>query len=228
VLAHVFLRLQKPPMRRMRDLVAAIGPDIIAREAGLTQSLIPRPGRTAIASAFLGPHPLGTAGFLGVGLPFGRIAADDLADLASSAAKLGASDLRLTPWRAILVPLPSLATARTLSARTDPNSFILDPDDPRRRIAACPGAPSCARATTPVRDDATILAFTLAGTSGSDIAIHVSGCEKGCAHPHPAAVTLVGRNGRYDLVRDGLASSPPSLRGLTVEQATQHLRGIAS
>ena len=134
--------------------------------------------------------------------------AEDLADLAGSAEAAGARDLRLTPWRAILIPLPSVAAAHTLAAAL--SAFILDPDDPRRRIAACPGAPACIQATTATRDDAAILATHL--PAGSGIAVHLSGCEKGCAHPHAAPITLVGRNGRYDLVRNGTASGLPALR----------------
>ncbi|MEA2726013.1 MAG: precorrin-3B synthase, partial [Acetobacteraceae bacterium] len=58
------------------------------------------------------------------------------------------------------------------------------------------------------------------------IVIHVSGCEKGCAHPGSAAVTLVARDGRYDLVRDGPASGLPVLRGLTLEQASDQIRTL--
>jgi precorrin-3B synthase len=57
--------------------------------------------------------------------------------------------------------------------------------------------------------------------------IHVSGCEKGCAHPHAAPITLVGRDGRYDLIRGGVASDAPDVRSLTLEQVKQHVRGEA-
>jgi precorrin-3B synthase len=143
-----------------------------------------------------------------------------LAGLAGSADAAGARELRLTPWRAMLIPLPSLAAAQTLSAVL--SGFILDPDDRRRRVAACPGAPACAQATTATRDDAAMLAAHL--PAGSGVSVHVSGCEKGCAHPHAAPITLVGRNGRYDLVRDGAASAAPALRGLTAAQAAEYLR----
>ena len=49
-------------------------------------------------------------------------------------------------------------------------------------------------------------------------AIHVSGCAKSCAHRGAAALTLVGRDGRYDLIRDGGASEKPALAGLTIAE----------
>jgi precorrin-3B synthase len=219
-LARVFLG--QTGARRMRDLVARRGAEAIAREAGIGYARWPLPARKA--AAFLGAQALGSGGFLGIGLPFGRVAAAELSELAILAAGAGGRELRLTPWRAILVPVASLAAAQALSAALPAGRFILDAGDPRWRVAACPGAPSCDRATTPARDDAARLAAQIDGRSGSGIAIHVSGCEKGCAHPRAAPVTLVGRGGRYDLVLDGLASGAPALRDLTLAQAADALR----
>jgi precorrin-3B synthase len=222
-LGRIFLRLRWTAIRRMRDLVAAVGAAVIAREARLAHDCGPS-SATPPASAFLGAHALGAAGFLGVGLPFGRISAKQLGELASTATAVGGRELRLTPWRTILVPVPSVGAAHALSAGLAPHSFILDPGDVRRRVAACPGAPACGRATTTVRDHAASLVALAGAVNGPDVAVHVSGCEKGCAHPGVSPVTLVGRNGRYDLVRDGNASGRPAMRDLTFQQAAAHLR----
>ena len=40
-------------------------------------------------------------------------------------------------------------------------------------------------------------------------AIHVSGCSKGCAHPAPAALTVVGTEHGCGIVRDGSARATP-------------------
>jgi sulfite reductase beta subunit-like hemoprotein len=63
-----------------------------------------------------------------------------------------------------------------------------------------------------VQEDAARLASCLPVRAG--VLVHVSGCAKGCAHAQAAPVTLVGRDGEYDLVRDGKADGVPSLRGL--------------
>lgn len=47
--------------------------------------------------------------------------------------------------------------------------------------------------------------------------LHVSGCTKGCARARAADITLVGRNGKFDLVRDGCAWDTPSQTGLSPE-----------
>jgi precorrin-3B synthase len=206
-IVHAFLRHQGA--RRMRDVAAKT----IARDAGLARTQAP-PVRSP--HPHLGVQPLGDSAFLGIGLPFGRITAKDLSDLATM---VGTRDLRLTPWRAILISAPSLAAAYALQAQLAGRSFIVDPDDPRRRVAACPGAPACPSATTRTRDDATTLAARVLPGGF----LHVSGCEKGCAHPNAAAITLVGRDGRYDLIRNGAVSATPTARGLTATQAAEHI-----
>jgi sulfite reductase beta subunit-like hemoprotein len=129
-------------------------------------------------SACLGVHWLGSRAFIGIGLPFGRITADELGALAISAERLGGTELRLTPWRAILVPLPSIEAAHALVAGRGDSSFILDPRDPLRQVSACV-----------------------------------------CAHPKAAAMTLVGQNGRYALVRDGAPWDSPVRKNLTLAEA---------
>ncbi|HET6236400.1 MAG TPA: precorrin-3B synthase [Acetobacteraceae bacterium] len=227
-LAGVFLDARKGgqiSIRRMGDLVALWGVEAIGQRAGLAHAGSPRAaGRPADPSMLLGTHRLGSAAYLGVGLPFGRIVAEDLGALAAAVIVNGGGEIRLTPWRAILVPVPSILLAHAVSRAVATSTFILDPHDPRRRIAACPGAPSCAHGTTPVHLDAARLAVELAGATGSHQILHVSGCEKGCAHPKPASITLVARHGRYDLVRNGVPSDAPALRELTVDQAADQLR----
>ena len=225
-LGSVFLGFRHTGIRRMRDLAARLGPEPIAQAAGLRYMHSARRGRPALPSAFMDAQPLGLTAFFGAGLPFGRVAAKDFAEFTEAAARHGAKELRLTPWRAILVPLPSIRAAREMSAWSAKKSPILDPGDPRRRVAACTGAPSCMQATTDVRGNATVLAASIGGAPGSGIVLHVSGCAKGCAHPHVTPITLVGRGGRYDLVVSGGPSDSALLRNLNVDQAAEQVRGI--
>ena len=69
--------------------------------------------------------------------------------------------------------------------------FITDATDPRRRIVACPGAPSCASGLIAARSLAAEIAREVS-LPGDGLAVHVSGCAKGCAHPAPAPLTIVG------------------------------------
>ncbi len=133
--------------------------------------------------AELGPQ----SGFFGVGAPFGRLDAGQLAALANTA---GASEMRLSPWRALYIDRP-VADATALG-------LIVDENDPLLRIEACPGAPACKSSSVDTRGDARRLA-----ARGFDGTIHVSGCAKGCARSTPADLTLVGEDGRYGVVHNG-------------------------
>ena len=161
-----------------------------------------------------------TDGVLGIAAPFGRLDAGQWLALVAAASAECASDLRLTPWRAILIPGLSHPAADRIAAAATAVGLIADPADRRLGVAACAGAPGCWRGTTPVLADAEVFAARLA-PQGPDrrIRLHVSGCSKGCAHRHEADLTLVGHDGVYDLVVRGEAGSEPVLRGLTVEQA---------
>jgi precorrin-3B synthase len=227
-LARVFLDRQGGA-RRMRDLVTRIGAMSIAHAASLS---LHRHSRecgnpfpvTAPMEGWIPAFAGMTPGVMGVGQPFGRILSGDLQYLAGQAAKADATELRLTPWRAILIPCPSQERANKLAQSLPADVFILNPADPRRRVAACVGAPACQRATTSIREDAGRLAPLVAETQF----LHLSGCAKGCAHPRPAPVTLVGNNGRYDLICDGAPSDSPIRKGLTLDEAAAYLREMAA
>jgi len=142
-----------------------------------------------------GPCELGTF----YGAAFGQLPARGLHDLIE---KSGASTLRVTPWRLILLEGGAAIPAP---------DFVTDGTDPLMTTDACPGAPFCPQAQVETRDAARMLAPRVDGS------LHVSGCAKGCARMGRADITLVGRNGRFDLVKQGRAGDGPCQRGLTPE-----------
>jgi precorrin-3B synthase len=87
--------------------------------------------------------------------------------------------------------------------------FAVDAADPRRRIVACPGAPSCASGLIAARALAAEIAKR-AMLKGEGVAVHVSGCAKGCAHPAPAPLTIVGTAQGAGLVSNATARDAPS------------------
>jgi precorrin-3B synthase len=179
--------------------------------------LFARAGLAGIATApvpTVPPIPVGPLlqdRLFGVGTQPGQCDATLLRMLAELSLRLGDATLRITPWRAILIgglaPNGRQAIATMLSERQ------IDPSDPRLRTAACIGAPGCGAATVPAPADAA----TLSACLPPGRFLHVSGCGKGCAHPGAADVTLVGRDGGYDLVRNGSAGDAPALRGLALD-----------
>lgn len=247
ILIGIFLdaRARDPEICRMRHLVAHRGAEAILRSGGLTVFSPPRCRATSVdqfigAALSLPSPPVGEGGaagspagtdegisasvVLGAAAPFGRLTARQLEALADAAAKSDAAELRLTPWRAMLVPSSTAEGARQTAAACAEAGLIVDPTDPRLRIAACPGAPGCHRGTTPVLADAAHLAALLEpGRRGTGILLHVSGCNKGCAHAGKAPLTFVGENGTYGLVIDGNAAGRPTRAGLPLEQAARYV-----
>ncbi len=205
-LAHAALACD-PPLRPARR--PDLGPGLF-RAAGLDWvSLPPRP-----VSAPVAVGPLSGGGF-GIGVPPGRLDAAILATLADLSERCGDGTLRFTPWRSVL--LAGLRPHGGDVLRAALPDALLDPDDPRLRVACCIGAPGCARAGRPAPADAARLGGLLPRDRRGGMILHVSGCAKGCGHPGPAPLTLVGRDGGYDLVRDGRAGDEPVLRGLGLD-----------
>lgn len=143
------------------------------------------------------PEPGRQGAHLVLGAPFGSLPAPALARLMQES---GATALR-----PMLNRLFCLRHARDTPAK----DFVTRPGAPLMAVEACPGAPACPRASTDTRALARQLAPRFAGR------LHVSGCAKGCASQRAAEITLVGRDGTYDLVRNGRPGDPPARHGLT-------------
>ncbi|WIY54457.1 precorrin-3B synthase [Devosia sp. YIM 151766] len=136
-----------------------------------------------------------------IALPFGQMHANALIELAIHAEACRVRTIRLAPGHAILLdnaPDVLIDRAATLG-------FITSPTDPRRHISACIGSDGCASGHIAARR----LAAQLAPHLPSGRRLHVSGCAKGCAHPRPADLTLVGRADGIGLVIDGRAGDTP-------------------
>jgi precorrin-3B synthase len=209
-----------------------------------------------------------------IGLAFGHTRADALAEILRLAAIGGARAVWPLPDRALLLIGASVPDALKIMLAAKQLGFVVDADDPRRRIAACPGAPACLSGLIPARALASALAPLLEATPshgdrplaspiveegrggesegwrtqvprGSPpipdpspqqaaeqfaallrrelaptavaqvlgqrrgIALHISGCPKGCAHPLPAVLTLVGSARGCGVVHHGSAGEAP-------------------
>jgi precorrin-3B synthase len=200
---------------RMRAQVARRGAAAVLAAAGRAPVAAPAARRVADPRRYLGVEQFGASFVVGAAAPLGRTTARDLALLADAAARDGAADVRLTPWRALLVTGLDRAGADRLAASLATAGFLLDPADRRLGVVACPGAPACAHAARPVAREALAFAALLPGERG--ILVHVSGCAKGCAHARAAPLTLVSTSQGYDLVRDGKAADAPAATGLSPE-----------
>lgn len=161
------------------------------------------PGRshTPPAPALPTPLPGPCAAGLLAAFALGEIPAATLEVLAGLA-----PEIRLTPWRMLL--LPGLTTLPELPG------LLLDPTSPWPRVFACTGAPGCAQALGKTR----ALAQALVPHLPSGVSLHVSGCAKGCAHPHAADITLTATVAGFTLARPGR----PDLAGLDQAELLRH------
>ena len=207
--------------RRMRALVERTGASAVFAEAHCETMPRARSQRRVSLRDILGAHDFGAAVVVGAAAPFGEIAAGRFTDLIECARALGASGLRLTPWRAFLIAGLDPRGAEPLVDEIAALGFIVDADDPRLRIAACPGAPACTHGCRSVRDDATRWAALL--PKGDGVILHVSGCAKGCAKPAATAATFTATASGYDLILGGRAGDPPLRRGLSSAEVAQFL-----
>jgi precorrin-3B synthase len=197
------------PTARAADILSRQGVD--AFHAGAVKPACPPPFRTR--AEMIGRHAMrdGTTA-LGVGLAFGHIDADTLAELLSMAAWHGARAVRPAPDRVLLLIGMSVRQARDLTAAAARLGFMVQADDPRRRFAACAGAPACASGLIPARAIAATLATASAAilkSARDGVVVHISGCPKGCAHPAPAALTFVGAAHGCGVIHDGSAGAAP-------------------
>ncbi|MEE4423755.1 cobalamin biosynthesis protein CobG [Streptomyces bugieae] len=170
---------------------------------------------------------------LSVLAPLGRLSVAQWRLLASVAADDGSGELRLTPWRGIVVPgLPAAAAAprlRELAAA----GLVTDPSSPWHRIGACTGRPGCAKSRTDVRADVT--AAVEAGEAGTPLPrgvplpagaaplpadaaslpvdaaplpVHWSGCERRCGHPHGSWIDVLATEAGYRVAVVGPEATP--------------------
>lgn len=217
------------PPRRMWEIVKTAGLAALFHAAGFGEAMaeVATLPRACGAEAVLGDHTHTPGAYIGLGAPFGRFTADQLALLGELAGERGSGEIRLTPWRAVLLPGIKAEKMPRIRPWIAAGRFVFASDDPRLAVVSCAGASGCRSATVEARADGEDLAAIARRLAKSGVTLHVSGCEKGCAHPGPCLVTLTGRDGRYDLVRAGRPWDAPWMTGLTLAEAASALTDLA-
>ncbi|GAA3370668.1 precorrin-3B synthase [Streptomyces sannanensis] len=152
--------------------LAAAGIACVPAEQPLPEGAPPAPGLVE------GP---GGRSALSVLAPLGRLTAAQWRQLAE-----GAGELRVTPWRGVVVADPGADAAVGL---------VTDPASPWVGVGACTGRPGCAKSLSDVRSDA---AATV-GSGRGGLPVYWSGCERRCGHPHGTWVDVVATGAGYDI-----------------------------
>lgn len=199
----------------VRRRVAESGIDCVPKDDGIpTDGVltygVPTYGDPKDAAAAAGGPPPGVHGSaLCVHAPLGRLTAVQWRELTDAAPV----ELRLTPWRGIVVPAPDTTASDRGAAlsRLAAAGLVTDPSSPWLRVGACVGRPGCGKSRADVRADA---ARTLAAAGASHLPLYWSGCERRCGHPGGGHVdVLAAPDGGYRLTApDG--NGPPRTTGL--------------
>lgn len=158
------------------------------------------------------------------GFVFGRVASRALRVLAELAEATTTGDVRLTPYRSIILARGDEDARQALREA----GAIVDPQDPRLSMTTCIGIEGCTLGTTYTRDDALtcLPAIPNLRAASQAMALHVSGCAKGCAHSAPAAITLVGRKQTYNVVFAGGPTDMPTWRALPLDEVMRRLQNL--
>ncbi|MFE2448660.1 hypothetical protein ACFXDF_42670 [Streptomyces sp. NPDC059426] len=139
---------------------------------------------------------------LSVALPLGRVSAAQWRLLAALASRGGAAELRMTPWRGVVLPGFAPDDTRGALAELSDAGLVTTPDSPWLGVGACTGRPGCAKSLADVRADTARMVADPAlrtsgtrrgfadpapgasGTAWSDpLPVYISGCERRCGHP---------------------------------------------
>jgi precorrin-3B synthase len=199
-------------------LRAALSPKLQAADAEL---------RLAVDGPSLkGAHRRARAWF-GLCFPFGSGSAEQWRALLALSERFGSGALLLTPRRELLIlDVPEDAGAE-LARAADDAQLIWREHDPLSRVTACTGAPLCSAAHGETRRLARDLCDLLRPFLSEGGRLHVSGCEKGCAHSGPSALTLVHAADGVHLARDASAAETARMPALERAQAPAALGALA-
>ncbi|WP_243771812.1 precorrin-3B synthase [Burkholderia sp. D-99] len=229
-----FLDLAPADVTRMRALLSTCGERALLERA---QHYVPFPlaadpalagwrrTRTDPALRF-GVHPSHDAARCNVGAQFtlGRLDAMQLERLAALAETDGDGTLSMTPWQGVFMHGVSRERAPATLDALSSLGLVCASSDPLASVVACTGSAGCAKARADTKHDA----LALAARIGHALDVHLTGCERHCALPHPATHTLVAvAPAHYDLYRRDAAAGlgAPLARHLTIDQAAARLTG---
>ncbi|MCX4238377.1 MULTISPECIES: precorrin-3B synthase [Streptomyces] len=178
--------------RAWRVAELALADDELTAAAGrrLTAEGIAHEWRARETGRADGPPPGAVGDALSVHVPLGRLTASQWRELTRAAT----GELRLTPWRGVVLPTPGTSAARRTEAlaRLDAVGLVTDADSPWLRVGACIGRPGCAKSRADVRADATA-ALDAVGTARhrGGLPLYWSGCERRCGHPRGERIDVV-------------------------------------
>ncbi|MBL0373930.1 precorrin-3B synthase [Rhizobium sp. KVB221] len=146
---------------------------------------------------------------VGVVLPYRQVHAVTLIEFLDPVKRAGAGRVYLAPGHALFVAGLSRPAGESLQRRATELGFWTDPGDIRANISLCAGSQGCASAFFDTKQLADAVLQDAPDLLDGSCTLHLSGCAKGCAHPAPSGLALIGTPTGYGLVVNGAASNEP-------------------
>jgi sulfite reductase beta subunit-like hemoprotein len=143
--------------------------------------------------------------WVGAAPALGRLGPDELEGLADLCSRFGDGEVRLTPWKGVVLAGVAVGSAGQLASQLGCLGLTTDPADPALRVIACAGSTGCEQGLADVQGVARRVIESAREHGARDLApMHLSGCEKCCASRDASLVTFIAT--REGLVnRDGAA-----------------------
>ncbi|MEU9790306.1 nitrite reductase [Streptomyces sparsogenes] len=147
-----------------------------------------------------------------VAVPLGRLTAARWRLLAELASRGGSGELRVTPWRGVVLPGFSPYGGRAALRELADAGLVTTPHSPWLGVTACTGRPGCAKSLADVRADAERAVARGAGASDDDYPgrspgrrppVHFSGCERRCGHPGGRWIDVLATGDGYRVAGRG-------------------------
>jgi precorrin-3B synthase len=157
-----------------------------------------RPARAELIGALPQSDGLVT---LGTAARLGRLTATQAQLLAELAQEHGdeehPGELRVTPWRGVLVLDRPARDAHATLNRCDAAGLIARRTDPDVGVTTCAGRPGCANALADVRTDAGRQLGVGGPAAPGDLPVHWVGCARRCGSPRGRAVEVLATGDGY-------------------------------
>ena len=209
--------------RRLGKLLKTLSFDEFYKSAGLL-NIKKIKNHTFNPCDYLGRHKHGDNYCIGFSAFSGRWQSRQLLEIANLLTEYALSEIRITPWRALIIPTKDFKAAEKITQSLPTIGVITAREDPRNLIITCPGSPGCLQANGPTHDVALQLTEKLNTVpSGPRPYVHISGCKKGCANPAPSPITVTLQDDHMAIIHNGSAHATPHYCAPSIERAIAYL-----
>ncbi len=155
-----------------------------------------KPRRSPNRLAHIGVHAQKQGGlnWIGVVLPVGKLAADQMRAVATLAREFGDGDVRLTVWQNLLLSGVADANVPEVISRLKSMGLAAEATAIRAGLVACTGNTGCKFAASNTKGAADAIAAHVEGRLTLDLPvnIHLTGCHHSCAQHYIGDIGLIG------------------------------------